>query len=235
MRSIALVTSLLFAPVIAASQPAPATAIKAARMLDGVTGQMIPNPVIIVQGDRITSVNGPAPAGARVIDLGDVTLMPGFIDLHTHVVSEISASSFTPAVTQTELDEATRHGLRVAAHAHGSDGIKAAIQAGVTSIEHGSMLDDETIALMKEHGTDRINLAIAAGVKIAFGTDAGVYPHGENAGEFVVYTKLGKSSIDAIRSATTVAAEALGKTDRDITATQHVSWVMVGGRIVRGN
>ena len=186
------------------------------------------------------------------------------------------------------VDEASRHGLRVAAHAHGVEGIKAAIKAGVTSIEHGSILDDEAIAMMKERGTylvpttyliDRINLAvlpalirskaetimplaraslkkaIAAGVKIAFGTDAGVYPHGENAGEFVVYTKLGMSPIDAIRTATTVAAEALGKTDRgtiaagkladliavpgdpvrDITATQHVSWVMVGGRIVRGN
>ena len=97
--------------------------------------------------------------------------------------------------------------------------------------------------------------AIASGVKIAFGTDAGVYPHGENAHELESYTKLGMSSIDALRSATVVAAEVLGKTDRgtiaagkladliavpgdpvrDITAAQHVSWVMVGGRIVRGN
>jgi imidazolonepropionase-like amidohydrolase len=93
--------------------------------------------------------------------------------------------------------------------------------------------------------------AIAAGVKIGFGTDAGVYPHGENAGEFMVLTKLGMSSLDALRSATIVAAGALGMTDRgtiapgkladliaipgdplrDITATQRVSWVMVGGRI----
>ena len=164
------------------------------------------------------------------------------------------------------------------------EGIKAAVRAGVTSIEHGSMLDDEAIAMMKERGTylvpttyltDRINLAvlpplirgkaetiipfaraslkkaIGAGVRIAFGTDAGVYPHGENAGEFVAYTKLGMSPLDALRSATIVAAEALGVTDRgsiapgkladliavpgdplrDITATQRVSWVMVGGKI----
>ena len=417
MRSIALATSLLFAPALARAQPAPATVVKAARMLDVGTGQIVANPVIVVQGDRIVSVGGPAPAGATVVDLGDVTLLPGFIDLHTHLVSEIGAGSFMGPVTLTEsdyaiasvanarktvaagfttvrdfggdmtvalgkavergtvvgphvipsrnsigitgghcdatgwapgilehgpsegiadgpwaavqavryqikhgaqvikvcatagvlslegpvgaqqlsyeelkaiVDEASRHGLRVAAHAHGLDGIKAAIKAGVTSIEHGSILDDEAIAMMKERGTylvpttyliDRINLAvlpalirskaetimplaraslkkaIAAGVKIAFGTDAGVYPHGENAGEFVVYTKLGMSPIDAIRTATTVAAEALGKTDRgtiaagkladliavpgdpvrDITATQHVSWVMVGGRIVRGN
>ena len=65
--------------------------------------------------------------------------------------------------------------------------------------------------------------AIAAGVKIGFGTDAGVYPHGENAGEFVAYAKLGMSPLDALRSATIVAAEALGVTGR--------GWVMVGGTI----
>jgi imidazolonepropionase-like amidohydrolase len=183
------------------------------------------------------------------------------------------------------VEEAARHGVRVAAHAHGADGIKAAIRAGVATIEHGSEIDDEAIALMKQHGTwlvpttylvDRINLpalpplvrqkaetilpvarknlqhAIASGVKIAFGTDAGVYPHGENAGEFAVYVKLGMTPLAALQTATVRAAEALGKTDRgeiavgkladlvavpgnpleDITATQRVKWVMVGGREV---
>jgi imidazolonepropionase-like amidohydrolase len=156
----------------------------------------------------------------------------------------------------------------------------------VATIEHGSILDDEAIALMKEHGTwlvptaylrDRINLsvlpplvrrkaesvlpladasnrkAIAAGVKIAFGTDAAVYPHGENAKEFAVYVKMGMTPIAALQSATTVAAEVLGKDDRgsiapgkladliavpgdplqDITATERVLWVMQGGKVLK--
>jgi imidazolonepropionase-like amidohydrolase len=174
----------------------------------------------------------------------------------------------------------------VAAHAHGLEGIKAAIRAGVATIEHGSYLDDEARAMMKQRGTvfvptvylaDRIPLAalpplvrakaesvlpvmrdglrkaIAAGVKIGFGTDAGVYPHGENAGEFVLYVKAGMTPLEALRTATTGAADVLGKTDRgaiaagrladliavpgdplqDITATQHVNWVMLGGKVLK--
>lgn len=184
------------------------------------------------------------------------------------------------------VDEAARHGIRVAAHAHGTDGIKAAVRAGVISIEHGSQLDDEAIALMKQRGAylvpttylvDRINLAvlpplvrkkaetilpiareslkkaIGAGVKIGFGTDAGVYPHGENAKEFAVLVKQGMTPIDALRAATVNAADVLGVTDRgliaegrladliavpgdplrDITATERVSWVMLGGKVVK--
>jgi imidazolonepropionase-like amidohydrolase len=161
----------------------------------------------------------------------------------------------------------------------------SSIRAGVASIEYGSMLDDEAIAMMKEKGTylvptsyliDRINLAvlpplvrrkaetimplareslkkaIAAGVKIAFGTDAGVYPHGENAHEFAVYVKSGMSPLEALRTATLYAADLLGVKDRgvieagrladlvavpgdplqDVTATERVSWTMVAGRIV---
>lgn len=415
MRRLAFLAALVVAPGLIRAQTAPVTtAVRAARMLDLATGQMVPNPVIVIQGNRIVAVGlASVPKDAKIVDLGDVTLMPGFIDLHTHLSSEISAASFTAPVTLTiadlafsaaqnarktvlagfttvrdfggdvtvalgkavergvvvgphvvpsresigitgghcdvtgfapgiaeqgpqggvadgpwqlvqavryqikhgaqvikvcatagvlslegpvgaqqlsseELkaivDEATRHGIRVAAHAHGTEGIKAAVRAGVASIEHGSMLDDEAIALMKERGTflvpttylaDRINLAvlpalvrgkaetiiplaraslrkaIAAGVRIGFGTDAGVYPHGENAGEFIAYTRLGMSPLDALRSATLVAAEVLGVTDRgsiapgkladliavpgdpvqDITATQRVRWVMVGGKI----
>ena len=329
MRQLALLTALAAVPVSLAAQAATVTtAVKAARMLDLASGQMVANPVIVIQGNRIVSLGqATVPKDARVVDLGDVTLLPGFIDLHTHLSSEISAASFTAPVTLTMadlafsaannarktalagfttvrdfggdvtakqlsfeelkaiVDEATRHGIRVAAHAHGTEGIKAAVRAGVTTIEHGSMLDDEAIAMMKERGTylvpttylaDRINLAvlpplvrskaetiipfaraslkkaIAAGVRIGFGTDAGVYPHGENAGEFIAYTRLGMSPLDALRSATIVAAEALGVTDRgtiapgkladliavpgnplqDMTATQRVTWVMVGGKIV---
>lgn len=397
-------------------RPTPPVVIRAARMFDATAGQLVRNASVVVTGDRITAVN-PAtlPAGARVIDLGDVTLLPGFIDLHTHLAGEIGPNTFMAPVLETSVDgafkaarhgrttlmagfttvrdfggevtvalgkavergdvlaprvvpsrnalgvtgghcdvtgfapgilelgpkdgvadgpwevveavryqikhgaqviktcatagvlslegpvgaqqysyeelkamvdEAARHGVSVAAHAHGTEGIKAAVRAGVRTIEHGSVLDDEAIALMKERGTwlvpttylaDRINLAvlpplvrrkaesvlpvmreslrkaIAAGVKIAFGTDAAVYPHGENAREFAVYVKLGMTPAAALRSATAVAAEVLGRDDRgliapgrladliavpgdplqDITATERVSWVMMGGRVVR--
>jgi imidazolonepropionase-like amidohydrolase len=198
----------------------------------------------------------------------------------------VGAQQYTEEELRAMVEEAARHGIKVAAHAHGTEGIKAAVRAGVASIEHGSMLDEEAIALMKERGTylvpttylvDRINLAvlpplvrrkaetvlplareslkraIVAGVKIGFGTDAAVYPHGENAKEFAVLVRMGMSPLEALRSATTGAADVLGVTDRgvvapgkladlvalpgdplqDITATERVSWVMQGGRVVK--
>jgi imidazolonepropionase-like amidohydrolase len=394
------------------------TVIQAARMLDVVSGRILENPRIVVEGDRITAVNpASTPAGARMLDLGDVTLLPGFIDAHTHLGGEIGADMRLLPVTETSVDaayhaakngrttvmagfttvrdfggevtvalgkavergdvtsprvvpsrnalgitgghcdvtgyapgileqgpkdgvadgpwevveavrfqikhgaqviktcatagvlsmegpvgaqqytyeelkamvdEAARHGVKVAAHAHGTDGIKAAVRAGVASIEHGSILDDEAMAMMKERGTylvptsylaDRIDLevipavmrrkaeivlpqmreslrkAIAAGVKIAFGTDAAVFPHGENAKEFAIYVKLGMSPLDAIRSATVSGADLLGKDDRgtleagrladiiavpgnpldDITATERPRFVMLGGRVIRND
>jgi imidazolonepropionase-like amidohydrolase len=196
----------------------------------------------------------------------------------------VGAQQYSEEELVAMVDEAERHGVKVAAHAHGTDGIKAAVRAGVASIEHGSMLDDEAIELMKEHGTylvpttylaERIDLevlpppvrqkaemvlplaieslrrAIAAGVKIAFGTDAAVYPHGENAGEFVALVERGMTPLEALRSATLYAADLLGKDDRgiieegrladmvampgdplvDISATQRIDWVMMGGRV----
>jgi imidazolonepropionase-like amidohydrolase len=198
----------------------------------------------------------------------------------------VGAQQYSYEELKAMVDEAARHGVKVAAHAHGTEGIKAAVRAGVASIEHGSMLDDEAIALMKEHGTwlvpttylaDRINLAvlpapiqqkartvlplaraslrkaIAAGVKIAFGTDAAVFPHGENAHEFAVLTSLGMAPLEALRAATIYGADLLGKTDRgelaegkladiiavrgnpltDIRATESVVFVMFGGKIVK--
>ena len=273
------------APATAAQTPREpvTTVIRAARMLDVASGQLLRNVSVVVTGDRITAVNPTAsPPGAQVVDLGDVTLLPGFIDLHTHLTGEIGPTTFIEPVLETGVDaafkaarhgrttvmagfttvrdfggdvtvamgkavdrgdvtgprivpsrdalgitgghcdvtgfapgileqgpkngvadgpwavieavryqikhgaqviktcatagvlslegpvgaqqytydelkamvdEAARHGVRVAAHAHGVEGIKAAVRAGVTSIEHGSVLDDEAIALMKQHGT----------------------------------------------------------------------------------
>jgi imidazolonepropionase-like amidohydrolase len=137
--------------------------------------------------------------------------------------------------------------MKVAAHAHGTEGIIAASKAGVASIEHGSILTDEAIQTLIDNGTylvptnyiverldtselppllrskaemvkpqmaDGLERAIAAGVKIAMGTDAAVIPHGENAEEIIVYTKRGMSPIDAIRTATTNSADLLGVDDR---------------------
>lgn len=410
-----LAAAFCFAPAASMAQDTQPIVLRAARMLDVTGGRILTNAVVVIQGDKIAAVN-PAtlPSGHRTIDLGDVTLLPGFIDMHTHLNGEISATSFTEPVTLTSVDgafaamanglktlnagfttvrdlgsdvtvamgkavakgtvtgpriissrnalgvtgghcdvtgfapgvlelgpkdgvadgpwevvqavryqikhgaqviktcatagvlsmegpvgaqqysfeelkamvdEAARHGVKVAAHAHGKDGIKAAVRAGVASIDHGSELDEEAIMLMKQHGTylvptsylvDRIDLAvlpplvrtkaetilpiareslkraIAGGVKIAFGTDAGVFPHGENAREFAVYVKQGMTPLEALRSATLYAADLLGKTDRgvieaarladlvavpgdplrDITATERVSWVMQGGKVV---
>jgi len=160
-----------------------------------------------------------------------------------------TARQFSDEELQTIVEEARRNGLRVAAHAHGLEGIIAAIKAGVDSIEHGSTLSDEAIALMKAHGTYLVPTlyvaqpeaqtgaggsehirqkgkemsaaanvsfpkALRAGVKIAFGTDAGVYPHGLNAREFAVLVGYGMKPLDAIRSATIWAADLLGVTDR---------------------
>ncbi len=183
--------------------------------------------------------------------------------------------------------EAERHNIPVAAHGHGTEGIKAAIRAGVSSIEHGSMLDDEAIELLIDRGVflvptnglmDLINLdllpaqkrakaefvsprmnqsltaAIKAGVKVALGTDAPLIPHGQNAFEIVKMTERGMSPLQAIQSATTVAAELLridnlgqiksgwhadiiavdGNPLDDIASLQAVSFVMKAGRIYKG-
>src|SRR5215510_11626001 len=98
--------ALWLAPSVHSQDPAPVV-VRAARMLDVSSGRMVSNATVVVQGDRITAVNPASlPSGARTIDLGDVTLLPGFMDLHTHLRSEISATSFTEPVTLTESDHA---------------------------------------------------------------------------------------------------------------------------------
>ena len=163
----------------------------------------------------------------------------------------LGAQQLSDEELQAIVQEASRHGLKVAAHAHGTAGILAAVRAGVASIEHGSMLNDEAIELMKKRGTYLVptayllsaikfdsmppliaakarqviplaqeshRRAIRAGVKIAFGTDAGVYPHGDNAHEFAVYVGYGMKPADAIRTATINAADLIGVTDRAVIA-----------------
>ncbi|MDC0718191.1 metal-dependent hydrolase family protein [Nannocystis bainbridge] len=196
----------------------------------------------------------------------------------------------TPAELTAIVDEAARAGRKVAAHAHGTEGIKDAVRAGVHSIEHGSLLDADAIALMKKKGTflvptvyvgrvveqaaetgklapdsaakarfiaprmrDSFARAVKAGVKIAFGTDAGVFPHGDNAREFAVMVDLGMAPKDAIVAATRSAAELLGLRDlgqvkpgfiadllvvdgdplTDIRVLERPALVVQGGRPVR--
>lgn len=162
--------------------------------------------------------------------------------------TEPGQSEYTEAQIRAAVEEAKKHGAFVAAHAHGAEGIKRAVRAGVRSIEHGSLMDDESIALMKEHGTwldadiyngdyidtvgrqagwseeiMRKNLettdaqrqgfrkAVKAGVNISYGTDAGVYPHGDNARQFAYMVKYGMTPLQAIQSATIGSATLLGK------------------------
>ena len=162
-----------------------------------------------------------------------------------------SAPEFSEAEIRAAVEEAAPYGAHVAAHAHGAEGIKRAVRAGVRSIEHGSLMDDEAIALMAEHGTylvadiwmgdwtieqgeregwspnvmrklrettdvqrESFAKALAAGVRIAFGTDSGTYPHGMNARQFPTMVEHGMTPMEALRSATVVAAELMGWRDR---------------------
>jgi len=407
-----------------AQQPAPPqhVIINAGHMLDVKTGKVLDNVSVTIEGDRITNISqgargGSSQPGARVIDLPNATLLPGLIDVHTHLtfdpnfgyqelgisvpkealigaknaritleagfttVRNVGASGYTdvalrdainegmvpgprilasgpalsitgghcdqnllpyewhaksdgaadgvegvqhkvreiikygadvikvcatggvlskgddPRASQYTLEEmkaivadAHRLGRKVAAHAHGAQGIAWASEAGVDSIEHGSYIDDAGIAMMKKQGTylvptqylsdwmrqnaekiglpamyagkmkevssisrQNIKKAFDAGVKIAFGTDAAVYPHGLNAHEFAVYVQIGMTPLQAIQTATVNAADLLGWSDRvgtleqgkfadivavngdplkDVTVLQNPVMVMKGGSVV---
>jgi imidazolonepropionase-like amidohydrolase len=424
------VQSLLLAAVAIPShaQTAPPTvptriAIRAGRLIDGLGGAPMTDAVILIENERITAVGRglAVPSGARVIDLSRSTVLPGFIDAHTHVTSQpenyledlfrkspidvavsahvyarrtldagfttirdVGAGEFidvalrnainagtmpgprmqvatltvgstgghgdvtgfspylkfgqfsgvadgeielrklvrfevkngadlikmlasagvlseeesvgAPQFTQEEMnavvDEARMWGRKVAAHAHGAEAIKRALRAGVTSIEHASLIDDEGIRLAKEKGAylvmdiynddyimaeykrlgypqkildkeasvgrlqrESFRRAVQAGVKLAFGTDAGVYPHGWNGKQFAKMVEWGMTPMQAIQSATTSGADLLGWSDRvgsvqvgryadivavdgdplrDITELERVKFVMKGGVVYRG-
>src|SRR2546423_4585049 len=387
----------LFLCAAAHAAGAPRIALRAARLLDVRAGTVVENAVVVIDGNKIAEVRHDVPDGAEVIDLGDVTLLPGLFDMHTHLslgrterlrgpdpmsagpvdmaiqavvnahatlmagfttVRECGANDFidvalknaiergaivgpriTPSGYQISMtgghgdnvgyaegvfeltpkqgvadgvpnllfavryqlkhgaevikltatagvlgyertatarqfsdeelraivEEARRNGVKVAAHAHGREGILAAIRAGVDSIEHGSQLDDEGLALMKARGTYLVPTlyaqhpdgkgrplpasiqakgaamtaasdvmfpkALRSGVKIAYGTDAGVFPHGLNGRDFALMTGFGMKPIDAIRSATTAAADLLGVSDRGAIAPGLLADIIA----VRGN
>ncbi len=367
---------------VAVPAAAETVVITAAQMLDVEKGVLVPRPVITVTDGRITALGGAAPAGAQRIDLGDVTLVPGLVDMHVHLDStpvyggynglqftdsfwgvqgvgnagamlragfttvrnvgsenyndvaykqaideglmvgprivpaayalgatggHCDSTFFPPSFNQrgkavgdtpdelrtrvreqrkygaevikvcatggvfsrnTEpgqqqlsegelraiADEAHQWGLKTAAHAHGAAGIKAAIRAGIDTIEHASLIDDEGIRLAKEKGTylsmdiynteytqaegkkngvlednlrkdreiaqiqrDNFRKANAAGVKMVFGTDAGVMPHKDAGKQFGIMVRFGMTPLQAIRAATLTAADALGR-NRDVGA-----------------
>ena len=171
-------------------------------------------------------------------------------------VLSVAKSASNPQFTEEEIkaivETAKDYGFKVAVHAHGAEGMKRAIRAGVNSIEHGTYMDDEAIALFKQYGTwyvptltagaavadsarkpgyypelvtpkaleigPKIKATFAKaykeGVKIAFGTDAGVYKHGMNWLEFVKMIEAGMTPMDAIKSATINAADLLGEKDK---------------------
>lgn len=162
-----------------------------------------------------------------------------------------SGAEFTIDEIKAVVETAKDYGLRVACHAHGAEGIKRAILGGVTSIEHGTFMNEEDFALAKKYGTYLVPTIIAgksvadsakipgyfppviarkavevgtqiqanfgkaykAGVKIAFGTDAGVYAHGKNAIEFQYMVEAGMPPMEAIKAATVNAADLLGMSD----------------------
>jgi len=203
------------------------------------------------------------------------------------------APQYTVEEIRAIVEEAHKLGRKVAAHAHGTQSIKDAINAGVDSVEHCSLIDDEGIRMAKEKGTflvfdiyndsyiisngekdgllpemiekekqigklqrQSFQRAWAAGVRMAFGTDGGVYPHGDNWKQFPLMVEYGMKPSDAIRAATSEAAELLGMKDRlgrvapahladliavegdplkDTNALGRVRFVMKGGKVYRND
>jgi imidazolonepropionase-like amidohydrolase len=417
------IAGILLSWGIVATAQADTVVVTADRMIDVLAGRVVDHPQITIVDGRIAAVaaqNSAAPTGARRIDLTGMTLLPGLIDMHTHITSDpryggyrgleftdnfwtvvgvanakktveagfttirnvgsgnfddvaikqgieqgivpgprivpatyaigatgghCDSTEFPPSISvpspavangpaelramvrklrkygaevikfcgtggvfsktdtvggqqysleemKALVDEAHMLGLKVAVHAHGTSGIKDAIRAGVDTIEHASLADEEAFALAKQHGTyfsmdiynddyilsdgekngmfkesldkeraigvkqrQTFQAAVKAGVKMIFGTDAGVYPNGYNARQFATMVKWGMTPMQAIQAATANAAEALGRTAdvgaiavgrygdliavagdplADVTRLQSVAFVMKGGDVIKG-
>jgi imidazolonepropionase-like amidohydrolase len=418
------IAGILLSLGVVATAQADTVVVSADRMIDVLAGRIVDHPQITIVDGRIAAVaaqNSAAPADARRIDLTGMTLLPGLIDMHTHITSDpryggyrgleftdnfwtvvgvanakktveagfttirnvgsgnfddvaikqgieqglvpgprivpatyaigatgghCDSTEFPPSISAPSpavangpaelramvrklrkygaevikfcgtggvfsktdtvggqqysleemkalVDEAHMLGLKAAVHAHGASGIKDAIRAGVDTIEHASLADEEAFALAKQHGTyfsmdiynddyilsdgekngmfkeslakertiglkqrQTFQAAVKAGVKMIFGTDAGVYPNGYNARQFATMVKWGMTPMQAIQAATANAAEALGRTAdvgaiavgrygdliavagdplADVTRLQSVAFVMKGGDVIKGS
>jgi imidazolonepropionase-like amidohydrolase len=240
-------------------------------------------------------INGPDEARKAVrqrykdgSDLIKITATAGVLSQ----AKDASGAQFTDDELKAIIETAKDYGFTIAAHAHGAEGMKRAIRAGITSIEHGTFMDDEAIDLFKKHGTYYVptitagkstgdsakipgyyteivtpkalsvgpkiqatfSKAYKAGVKIAFGTDAGVFMHGKNAKEFGYMVEGGMPAMEAIRSATLSGADLLRVSDmlgsiekgkladiiavdgdpiKDITVMEKVKFVMKDGVVYK--
>src|SRR5437764_1266402 len=286
-------------PVLSAEAPAPAEIIvlKAAHVFDATGTTLKDSATVVVRGDRIVSVGtGAAPPGARVIDLGDATLLPGFIDAHTHLTDELQKDYYHHVYNQVmrfPAEQALYAALyakrtlgagfttvrNVGANDFVDIGVRNAINAGVTEgprmLTAGHIIGSpgghadgysfpperlpplapiaaKARAAAAAHGAMFKN-ALRVGVPIAFGTDAGVYPHGMNATEFGLMVDLGMSPAAALLAGTHESARLLGVEKEvgtlepgkaadivavrgnvlsDIHATEHPVFVMRLGHIV---
>ena len=250
--------------------------------------------IVIPQDLRFGVIRSPAEGRQRVRELA----AGGATVIKLIVTGAVLTRGTRPDIVELDeatvracVEEAAAHGLFVAAHAHGAEGIKVAARAGARSIEHGSLIDDEGVALLAETGTylvadlydgdwidevgtrdgwpeetleknrqttdaqrEGFRKAVAAGVRLAYGTDSGVYPHGLNARQLPYLVRYGMTPAEAIRSATAVAAELMGWEDRvgrltrgraadlvavegdplvDVGVLSDVRFVMKGGVVVK--
>lgn len=420
-RSLLALGLLVFTSVLSTTVYAQATLITADRMLDVRTGKIISPASVMVEGGKITAINPTnVSAEVQVIDLGDKTLLPGLMDMHTHLTGDyytadnwvtnpvmetapdwalngvkfakdtlmagfttvrdagalpgfpdialmraindgrvdgprmwpsghyisivgghcdvtgfapgimelgpkqgiatgvdevlkgvryqikhgakvikvcatagvysmegpVGAQQYSAAELRAVVEEADRHGIKVLAHAHGSEGILASVKAGISSIDHGLMLTPEILREMKKRGTYLVpnmyineaplppetpeaikikdayirpfafaglKMAVKAGINLAFGTDSGVFPHGEAGKEFTALVNRGVPPLLALQMATINAADLLGVDDRgelkvgmlaDIVAVagnpvdniktmENVVFVMKGGKVYK--
>ncbi|EMR02212.1 amidohydrolase family protein [Cesiribacter andamanensis] len=257
---------------------------------NGVNRQLMGNP-----GPEQGVINSPEEARKAVrqaykngSDLIKITATGGVLS----VAKDGSGPQFTPEELTAIIETAKDYGMHVAAHAHGKEGMKRAVLAGVTTIEHGTYMDEEVMQLMIQRGTylvptltagrtvadsakvkgyypdvvtpkalaigpkiqDTFTQAYKKGVKIVYGTDAGVFVHGYNAKEFALMVQGGMPPMEAIQAATLVPARILGMEDRlgsiekgkladivavrgnplqDIGVMEHVSFVMKDGKIYK--